>query len=98
MKRTKTPGVWAGAAVLAMVLMVTPVWSQDEQFIPLLVYRTGPYAPNGIPVANGYVDYLKMLNARDGGVNGVTIAWGRVRDEVQHQAGRRVLRKAEKQG
>ena len=75
MKRTKTPGVWAGAAVLAMVLMVTPVWSQDEQFIPLLVYRTGPYAPNGIPVANGYVDYLKMLNARDGGVNGVTIAW-----------------------
>ena len=75
MKRPKMPGVWAGAAVLAMVLMVAPVWSQDEQFIPLLVYRTGPYAPNGIPVANGYVDYLKLLNARDGGVNGVTIAW-----------------------
>ena len=75
MKRTKTPGLWAGAAVLAMVLMVAPVWSQDEQFIPLLVYRTGPYAPNGIPVANGYVDYLKMLNARDGGVNGVAITW-----------------------
>ena len=69
------PGVWAGAAVLAAVLMVAPVWSQDEQFIPLLVYRTGPYAPNGIPVANGYVDYLKLLNARDGGVNGVKIAW-----------------------
>ena len=75
MKRSKMPGVWAGAAVLAMVLMVAPVWSQDEQFIPLLVYRTGPYAPNGIPVANGYVDYLKLLNARDGGVNGVTIGW-----------------------
>ena len=75
MKRPKMPGVWAGAAVLAMVLMVAPVWSQDEQFIPLLVYRTGPYAPNGIPVANGYIDYLKLLNARDGGVNGVTIAW-----------------------
>ena len=75
MKRPKMPGVWAGAAVLAMVLMVAPVWSQDEQFIPLLVYRTGPYAPNGIPVANGYVDYLKLLNARDGGVNGVTIGW-----------------------
>ena len=75
MKRSKMPGVWAGAAVLAMVLMAAPVWSQDEQFIPLLVYRTGPYAPNGIPVANGYVDYLKLLNARDGGVNGVKIAW-----------------------
>ena len=65
----------AGAAVLAALLMVVPVWGQDEQFIPLFVYRTGPYAPNGIPVANGYVDYLKMLNARDGGINGVKVAW-----------------------
>ena len=75
MKRPKTPGLWAGMAVLAAMLMVAPVWGQDEQFIPLLVYRTGPYAPNGIPVANGYVDYLKMLNARDGGINGVKITW-----------------------
>ena len=39
------------------------------------MYRTGPYAPNGIPIANGYIDYLKLLNARDGGVNGVKITW-----------------------
>ncbi|MFM2348184.1 MAG: hypothetical protein RL654_2937, partial [Pseudomonadota bacterium] len=26
-----------------------------EQFFPVLVYRTGPYAPNGVPFANGYV-------------------------------------------
>src|SRR5712671_7788204 len=44
-----------------------------EQFFPVLVYRTGPYAPNGVPFANGYVDYLKLLNARDGGINGVKI-------------------------
>jgi branched-chain amino acid transport system substrate-binding protein len=44
-----------------------------EQFFPILVYRTGPYAPNGVPFANGYVDYLKMVNARDGGINGVKI-------------------------
>ncbi len=55
--------------------VVTPVLAQDEQFIPLLVYRTGPYAPNGIPTANGYVDYLKLLNARDGGINGVKVRW-----------------------
>ena len=24
-----------------------------EQFFPLLVYRTGPFAPNGTPWANG---------------------------------------------
>ncbi len=46
-----------------------------EQFFPLLVYRTGPYAPNGTPWANGKQDYIKMINARDGGVNGVKISY-----------------------
>ena len=31
--------------------------AQGEQFFPMLVYRTGPYAPSGIPVANGFRDY-----------------------------------------
>jgi len=46
-----------------------------EQFFPLLVYRTGPYAPNGTPWADGKQDYLKMINARDGGINGVKITY-----------------------
>ena len=46
-----------------------------EQFFPLLSYRTGPYAPNGTPWANGKQDYLKMVNARDGGVNGVKLTF-----------------------
>ncbi|HEY2929675.1 ABC transporter substrate-binding protein, partial [Piscinibacter sp.] len=46
-----------------------------EQFFPVLSYRTGPYGPNGAPFANGYVDYLKLVNARDGGVNGVKLTW-----------------------
>src|SRR5215470_12695277 len=45
-----------------------------EQFFPALVYRTGPYAPNGVPFANGYVDYLKLVNAQ-GGINGVKITF-----------------------
>jgi len=45
-----------------------------EQFFPVLVYRTGAYAANGNPWANGYVDYLKLVNAR-GGVNGVKISF-----------------------
>ena len=40
----------------------------------MLVYRTGAYAPNGTPWANGYVDYLKLVNAR-GGINGVKITF-----------------------
>ncbi len=43
-----------------------------EQFFPSLVYRTGAYAPNGVPFANGYADYLKLVNAR-GGINGVKV-------------------------
>ena len=46
-----------------------------EQFFPLLSYRTGPYAPNGVPWANGKQDYIKMINARDGGVNGVKLTF-----------------------
>ncbi|NIC41642.1 ABC transporter substrate-binding protein [Aquabacterium sp. A08] len=45
-----------------------------EQFFPVLVYRTGAYAPNGVPWANGFVDYLKLTNAR-GGINGVKISY-----------------------
>jgi branched-chain amino acid transport system substrate-binding protein len=45
-----------------------------DQFFPALVYRTGAYAPNGVPFANGYVDYLKLVNAR-GGINGVKVSW-----------------------
>lgn len=46
-----------------------------EQYFPLLVYRTGPYAPNGTPWANGKQDYIKLVNARDGGINGVKISY-----------------------
>ena len=28
-----------------------------------------------IPQANGFIDYLTLLNARDGGINGVKLVW-----------------------
>ncbi|MCA0177789.1 MAG: ABC transporter substrate-binding protein [Proteobacteria bacterium] len=46
----------------------------NEQFIPLLVHRTGPYAPGGTPWANGKQDYIKLINAQ-GGINGVRMAY-----------------------
>lgn len=67
------------AAVMAAsgsALVSTSAFAQaKEQFFPLLSYRTGPYAPNGTPWANGKQDYLKMIMARDGGVNGVKLTW-----------------------
>jgi branched-chain amino acid transport system substrate-binding protein len=65
----------AAAALCAATLAPTGVFAQaKEQFVPVLSYRTGPYAPNGVPWANGFVDYLKLTNAR-GGLNGVKIAF-----------------------
>ncbi|MGZ8254592.1 MAG: ABC transporter substrate-binding protein [Burkholderiaceae bacterium] len=48
--------------------------AKGEQFFPVLVYRTGAYGPNGTPWANGYIDYLKLINAQ-GGINGVKITY-----------------------
>jgi branched-chain amino acid transport system substrate-binding protein len=66
--------------LLAVALVTGPLAgmaaAQDRTiFIPLLVYRTGPYAPSGIPIANGASDYFTLLNERDGGINGVRIAF-----------------------
>jgi branched-chain amino acid transport system substrate-binding protein len=63
------------AAGMTVALRPLPAWAQNEQFIPGLVYRTGAYAPNGIPFADGAADYISLLNARDGGINGVKIAF-----------------------
>ena len=65
---------------LAVVVTAGPLalaaLAQDKSiFFPLLVYRTGPYAPSGIPIANGASDYLNLLNERDGGINGVKIVF-----------------------
>jgi branched-chain amino acid transport system substrate-binding protein len=53
---------------------ITAYAQAKEQFFPGLPYRTGAYAPNGVPWANGYADYLKLVNAR-GGINGVKIIY-----------------------
>src|SRR5215216_2092547 len=63
------------AAALGATAMAGPAMAQaQDQFLPSLVYRTGPYAPNGIPFADGVSDYWTLLNERDGGINGVKIA------------------------
>jgi len=60
-------------AVVSGVASVTPASAQNEQFIPMLTYRTGAYAVNGVPFANGMGDYYALINERDGGINGVKI-------------------------
>ena len=67
-------GIAAATLAAALAPATAGAQSNKEQFFPVLVYRTGAYAPNGVPFADGYVDYLKLINAR-GGINGVKISY-----------------------
>lgn len=76
--KLKTLALAATIVTAGLAAVVTPpsAYAQTaEQFIPLLVYRTGQFAPLGIPWADGKADYLKLVNARDGGVNGVKLTF-----------------------
>jgi ABC-type branched-subunit amino acid transport system substrate-binding protein len=64
----------ATAALSALASSGAAYAQVKEQFIPVLSYRTGAYAPNGAPWANGFVDYLKLVNAK-GGINGVKLTF-----------------------
>ena len=87
-----------GAAVIAAPIVAAPTIAKSEQFFPLLVYRTGPYAPNGIPTANGVVDYFKLINERDGGINGVKISWEECETEYNTKLGVECYEKLKNKG
>ena len=87
MRLGKLSIIAATAAGLALGLWAPPVKAQNEQFVPRLVYRTGPYAPNGIPFADGYADYLELLNARDNGINGIKMTYEECEDGYDNSKG-----------
>ena len=72
-RHLKLTAAAAAAFVAAATLLPAPASAQDSIYIPLMTYRTGPYAGSGIPIADGMKDYLAMLNERDGGIGGVKL-------------------------
>ncbi len=87
MKRNVLWVLLLAAAVIAAPLAPVALAQDKTIFIPLLVYRTGPYAPNGIPIANGAIDYFDLINERDGGINGVKIAYEECEDQYDTKQG-----------
>mgnify|MGYP002525153074 CR=1 FL=1 len=61
------------ALAIAATVQVGAVSAEGTHYVPSLSYRTGPYAGNGTPVANGFADYMNMLNERDGGIGGIKV-------------------------
>ena len=62
------------AALAAAAMLATTVPALADLTVPNLSYRTGSYAANGIPYADGFADYFTLLNERDGGIGGEKVA------------------------
>jgi branched-chain amino acid transport system substrate-binding protein len=63
----------ASACVLSPITVTQA--AEAEQFFPMLVYRTGPYAAGGSGFFGGIEDYYTLLNMRDGGIGGVKLTY-----------------------
>jgi branched-chain amino acid transport system substrate-binding protein len=63
------------AAVLGGLVGVTAVAAAGAQFLPILGTREGAMKSIQLPLANGSIDYVTLLNERDGGINGVPLVW-----------------------
>jgi branched-chain amino acid transport system substrate-binding protein len=74
--------VLLGAALVGAVSFA----NAQEQFVPILSYRVGPYAAGGSGFFGGAIDYFNLVNAK-GGINGVKIAWEECETEYNASRG-----------
>ena len=87
LKRAARPlGVAAAAAVLTLAAGGAQAQAK-EQFVPVNLYWVGPYAPGGSGVAAGWIDYMALINERDGGINGVKLTWEKCETEYNNARG-----------
>jgi branched-chain amino acid transport system substrate-binding protein len=75
-------------AVEATLNSATPAANkQPAQYFPLQSYRVGPYAAGGTGFFGGFIDYMNLVNQRDGGVNGVRLSWSECETEYVVERG-----------
>jgi branched-chain amino acid transport system substrate-binding protein len=96
-KRAARP-VAAVVAAVGLALAATGAQAQQEQFIPANFYWVGPYAPGGSGFGGGMIDYFAMLNARDGGINGVKLTWEKCETEYRNDRGVECYERSKKKG
>jgi branched-chain amino acid transport system substrate-binding protein len=80
--KTALASVTLGAALFG----ATSAAQAEEQFVPLLSYRVGPYAAGGSGFFGGAIDYLSLVNA-NGGINGVKLKWEECETEYNASRG-----------
>ena len=72
---------------VALLGIAASAQAQNEQFVPLAGYWVGPYAAGGSGIYGGMLDYMNMINARDGGINGVKITYEKCETEYNNARG-----------
>ncbi len=70
----------------------------QEQFIGLPSYRIGAYAAGGSGIFGGYIDYLNLVNERDGGVGGVKLTIEECETEYNNARGVECYERMKKKG
>ncbi|MCB1887318.1 MAG: ABC transporter substrate-binding protein, partial [Rhodocyclaceae bacterium] len=83
MKFKKT--VMLGALVAGT--LAAGVAAAAEQFIGLPSYRVGAYAAGGSGIFGGWIDYMNLVNERDGGVGGVKLVYEECETEYNNARG-----------
>lgn len=83
--RALTARLLAGLFLLTAQLSLSS--RADEQYFPLQSYRVGPYAAAGSGFFGGFIDYLTLINQRDGGVNGVKLTWDECETQYEVERG-----------
>lgn len=76
----------AFAAGISLAAIASPAMA-DEQYFPLQSYRVGPYAAGGTGFFGGFIDYLNLVNIRDGGINGVKLTWSEAETQYEVERG-----------
>src|SRR5947207_15803975 len=71
---------------VALVAAASAASAQNEQFVPVLSYRVGPYAAGGSGYFGGAIDYWTLVNL-GGGVNGVKLRWEECETEYNASKG-----------
>ena len=71
---------------LALVTAATAAQAQNEQYLPVLSYRVGPYAAGGSGYYGGAIDYFTLTNMT-GGINGVKLVWEECETEYNPSKG-----------
>ena len=76
---------------IALLAAATAVQAQNEQFIPILSYRVGPVRRRRFRLFRRQRSTTSTSSTLTGGINGVKLDVGGMRDRVQRVEGRRVL-------